>query len=627
MDAALYERTGPHYRNRDRLEDQFRLAIENHLTLPIARLERLILEINERLTEPYSFEYFAPGSVNYGLLSTYRQEWVPHTYQVGRLVSTIPMAPGERRKLRISQSIKKSRTQRKFEKSVLERSASSRVTSRAELDVMSKLSTKTNFRTAGEGSYKFIVGSISSTSSFQFDQAQESSKQRRLFNEALREASEEVRQERETTVETSEETSFESEATQELSNPNNELTVTYLLYELERRYRTTTRIHRLTSVILVAMDMPAPHEITEGWLIEHAWIIRRVLLDDHFNEALEYLEDGLTADTLDVELKRSVWNKQVQITENLEMQHSRQKVLRDQRRDLLIGLQQQAATADAADDWSFGRLIKGVTTFGISEMGLPGDSDDPEVLEAARKAMEQTLEYTQEQLELLTESLENARSDLKSATDALSDAVKMQARHDTLNTQLKLHVRQNIFHYMHSIWDHRHPDEQFFSLVNLEVPFIEEGTQTYTLREPTQDELQQIRSNELGGFVRDPEGNQIRMVEYGPPTLPEIPDGDETEIPTKRLGEIADIDNPLGYKGNYIIFPLKRCSHITNFMRQSYVDDYVGLRDPAVNDDYSTEELLAFAIRARSDPNINLTDAERIGLNARNCGSPKWSCQ
>ena len=46
----------------------------------------------ERLAAPYRFTIFAPNTVNFGLLVTYRQAWRPITYQVGRLVKTIPLA-------------------------------------------------------------------------------------------------------------------------------------------------------------------------------------------------------------------------------------------------------------------------------------------------------------------------------------------------------------------------------------------------------------------------------------------------------------------------------------------------------------------------------------------------------
>jgi len=78
------------------------------------RLIRTLLEIQERIYESYAFTYFVPNSVNYGLLTTYRQEWKPGPYQVGELASTIPLAPGESRKYNSKEVVKRARSSASF---------------------------------------------------------------------------------------------------------------------------------------------------------------------------------------------------------------------------------------------------------------------------------------------------------------------------------------------------------------------------------------------------------------------------------------------------------------------------------------------------------------------------------
>ncbi len=43
---------------------------------------------------------------------------------------------------------------------------------------------------------------------------------------------------------------------------------------------------------------------------------------------------------------------------------------------------------------------------------------------------------------------------------------------------------------------------------------------------------------------------------------------------------LLDLDHPLGFKGNYIIFPLKKSNALTDFMTTPYLDAEFGLRDP-----------------------------------------------
>ncbi|NLD51229.1 MAG: hypothetical protein GX660_29180, partial [Clostridiaceae bacterium] len=102
----------------------------------------------------------------------------------------------------------------------------------------------------------------------------------------------------------------------------------------------------------------------------------------------------------------------------------------------------------------------------------------------------------------------------------------------------------------------------------------------------------------------------LYIVEIDPPTPPDA----SAALPTKPLIEIADLNKPLGYKGNYIIFPLKRCSHITTFMSQEYIDDYFGVRDPGLQDGYTAEELLEYASAIWNDPEAALSDSERDAL-------------
>ena len=71
-------------------------------------------------------------------------------------------------------------------------------------------------------------------------------------------------------------------------------------------------------MILVAQDVPAPHEIDEGWLIQYHWILSRVILDDMFKPALEYLASGLAGDEVGLEVQRGRWEKQRDLVTKLD---------------------------------------------------------------------------------------------------------------------------------------------------------------------------------------------------------------------------------------------------------------------------------------------------------------------
>src|SRR5436309_2364345 len=74
-----------------------------------SRLEELLGTLDKLLTERNAFSVFAADSINFGIMVTYRQAWQPHSYQVGDLVSTIPLAPKEIRRYTTRTVNKKSR--------------------------------------------------------------------------------------------------------------------------------------------------------------------------------------------------------------------------------------------------------------------------------------------------------------------------------------------------------------------------------------------------------------------------------------------------------------------------------------------------------------------------------------
>jgi hypothetical protein len=63
----------------------------------------------------------------------------------------------------------------------------------------------------------------------------------------------------------------------------------------------------------------------------------------------------------------------------------------------------------------------------------------------------------------------------------------------------------------------------------------------------------------------------------------------------KPLCEVADLDNLLGFKGNYMIFPLLESNPLTDFMMEPYVDRATGeLVDPSDPSGWSLDEFSTY---------------------------------
>src|SRR5690606_20883868 len=188
---------------------------------------------------------------------------------------------------------KRRRSEKELESNLYNRKFDTETKSRAEDVILAKASGKTSFEHNAKGSFNYgVEGGISaggeSVSTFRVDAERHSQDTKKNMRESVVKAAEERK--RETKLEVESEESFESEFTEsgEIMNPNDEISVTFLFYELQRRYRINEKLHQLQSVVLVAQEMPRASEIDATWIIQHDWILNRVLLDDSFRAALKY---------------------------------------------------------------------------------------------------------------------------------------------------------------------------------------------------------------------------------------------------------------------------------------------------------------------------------------------------
>src|SRR6476661_4566173 len=81
------------------------------------------------------------------------------------------------------------------------------------------------------------------------------------------------------TVSTEQEETFEETRASELTNPNDEIAVTYLYHRLQQRYWVSTEVAAVDSLVFVPEPLPGWSEIDETWIREHGDIIAAALLD------------------------------------------------------------------------------------------------------------------------------------------------------------------------------------------------------------------------------------------------------------------------------------------------------------------------------------------------------------
>ncbi len=527
----------------------------------VVKGEAYISYIDELLNEDYLFTVFAKGSTNFGLLTTYRQKWDPINYQVGDLIKTINLTPGEKRKLTSKLVINKERNVKEMENSLRVNKNDSSETSRAEAEIVKKAEDKTNFSLSSTGTYNLGIFKGDATTNFGKDAATSSQETKKAFRESVIKASQEYKDERKIEIDSKESFMEEETSMISLENTNNEITVNYLFYELQLLFHVSEHIHELRPVIFVAMDVPSPsRKSIKTLLLTHGWIINRVLLDDSFRQPLMYLSTQMVGDqaslkemknTLDAirDLVNTLKLEQLAIRKNLAFRYDAY----------------ERALAERAD-------VEGdEDTEGLLESAWEGivGSGNEESLEAARL----NEEATKEAFEKAEREEKQLRARLEREVTALNDATQAYAKENAkfLNrkhniTRLMIHVKKNILYYMQAIWSTTFKDQLFFELHKIKVPVLKSASQTFEVSIPDP-----IPANVVVG------PDQTVLEVHANVTLES---GLDPEQDFKTLAEVADLDNPMGFKGNYMIFPLKESNPLIDHMMMPYIDSELGLHDP-----------------------------------------------
>lgn len=544
-------------------------------------MHKTLRDLHDRINSNYEFTVFAADktfhSVNFGLLNTYRQQWSPINYQAGKLVKTFPLSPKEERHytLKTTRTLKQAQKEAVKNNSSLSSEQSSTV--RAEEEIMEKAQSKTNFGLNTEGTYNIGISKGKSTTTFGVEAQKESSGSRKDFHESVVKAAQEYKEERNVEINTEETSSYEYNESGTIVNPNDELSVTYLFYELQRRYRVSERLYRVLPTVLVAQEVPAPHEITEAWVISNDWIINRCLLDDSFRPTLQYLANKSVGDDFALRELRKNLRQQRNLVETLRLELSIASNEAENRYKAL-----ESAIKRRIDEEHEER------TDGLfSDVGdfFGGGGQDPEAMKARELAAKDAHQYAAEKAEKSAVALRQEVNNLHVLTTDYIKTLRNHLDNETRCSRLICHIRNNIFYYMQAIWAMEPPDQRFLRLHKVQVPQLELNT----VPNPGNGAAVPDRhyrvaveiSEDIFADFREPGTEKHKALMSG--SLKPV-----TEF--RPLVEVADLDNLLGFKGNYMVFPLKEHNALTEFMAAPYVDSAFGAMDPDELSNVNLEE-------------------------------------
>jgi hypothetical protein len=313
--------------------------------------------------------------------------------------------------------------------------------------------------------------------------------------------------------------------------------------------------------VLVAQPVPKPHHITEAWVIANDWILNRFLLDDSFTPALNYLANKSVGDDFALRELRKNLRQQRNLVETLKIEFGAASREAENKYQALLSKVKERIDIQEEENGE-GFFTNVGAFFGHNDA-------DPETAKARELAAADEHRYAVEKAEKLSASLTQQVDALHKLTAEYNKTLQTHLDNETRTKRLLVHFRNNILYYMQAIWSMEPPDQRFLRLQKVKVPNLkldetaDGGGRTYKVRvEASEDIFAAFR----------PAGTEKHKA-FLSGTL-------KKPIHFKPLIEVADLDRPLGFKGNYMIFPMKAHNALTEFMAAPYIDSAFGAMDP-----------------------------------------------
>ena len=246
----------------------------------------------EELPSAYPFEPFAINSVNFGLQLVYRQDWIALGTRAGEIVRTLPLGPKQTEKVTVK-AVRKSKATRSTEVSTsIETATESSMATKDSQEVVEEASERYNWHAEASASASFGWGSGSLTAGMGGENASSSRDAKSTLNETMEKTASKLRTDTKIVVSTEVEETSDFTRVSEISNPNDEIAVTYVYSRLQRQYELRTYLSDVSLVVYVGEHVPAPHEVDGAWVRRYDWILSRALLDESFRADLDAVRSG-----------------------------------------------------------------------------------------------------------------------------------------------------------------------------------------------------------------------------------------------------------------------------------------------------------------------------------------------
>lgn len=459
--------------------------------------------------KPYTFEPFLPNSWNLGMRVIYRQEWRPLGNQRGEVVKTIPLGPKQVEKV-TTKIIRRTKVTKTAEtlRSVEETSEVTDTTKDSN-EIVNEASETFGWNVEAEASVGFSVFSASISGGAHGETEQRSKQASTHLSESMQKTASKIKTETKTVVTTESESTYEIETASEISNPNEEIPITYVYSKLLRQYEIFTSVVEIQNIIFIAEPLPRPYEVNFEWVKRYDWILAKVLLDDSFRDALSSVSQSPAP--LDYSTMQSMLGSKLG--------------------DIL-----GSATSPGFLERFAGNIKGGLSLNGI------------DMIQEAQKNYK--------------EALQNAFE-----TERELDFLEIKRK------RLYQHIRDNILHYCRAIWSQEDPQQRIlrYKQLDIRIPTMWDFYGMFGREEFTTGDVEEGGDGENPPGGEDPnEGeedltlddliNKIKQYETDENEMTVFDLDGEFRGNGESTVDITELVNPIGpigYYGNYAIYNIK----------------------------------------------------------------------
>jgi len=246
----------------------------------------------------YDFRPYSSNSIAFGIKLNYKQNWSPIGIQSGETVKTIPLGPKQVEKISTKTTSSVKRVTNKETFTSIESDSESTNSSKLSNEIVHQSDSKLSASLETKVTIPIDVIPLGIDSKVGTELSSSTKETKSQLNETMEKTSQKMKNDVKISVSNEFQSSTEYDRSSEISNPNDDIAITYVYSKLQQQFELFTSLNEVSNVVFVPEKLPSVQDIQKDWIRRYDWIIAKNLLDDSFQSDLTaVLNDNLDGDS------------------------------------------------------------------------------------------------------------------------------------------------------------------------------------------------------------------------------------------------------------------------------------------------------------------------------------------